>query len=212
MKSDSQASLAYKEIRRQILIMQLQPNFRLKEDAWAKKMKMSRMAIREALTRLFGEGLVTSGPKGGYFVAEMTAEDIHQIWEVRQILELAAVRLAVERISQAQIDVLKKICDDFSELVEKEYVAGACEADIKFHEKLVESSGNNRLLKAYNYSHIPLFHQKLGKTGQYLNDYQETDKEHREIVGALEKRDLKLAEEMLKKHFKRGAKAVLDLE
>jgi len=212
MKTDSQASIAYLEIRRQILIMQLQPNIRLKEDVWAKKAKVSRMAIREALNRLLGEGLVISGEKGGFFVIEMSVDDIHQIREVREILELAAVRLAIERIGEDQLDQLSKICDDFSMLANKGYIAGACEADIKFHEKLIESSGNGRLLKAYHYSHIPIFHQKLGKTKKYLNDYEQTDKEHRQLVETLRSKNLKLAEEILKNHFKRGEEAVLDME
>jgi len=212
MKSDSQASTAYLEIRRQILIMQLQPNIRLKEDAWANRLKVSRMAIREALNRLLGEGLVSKGNKGGYFVTEMSKEDIHQIREVREILELAAIRLAIEKIEDKQLEQLIKICDDFSILAKKGYIAGACEADIKFHEKLIESSGNNRLLKAYHYSHIPIFHQKLGKTKQYLNDYEQTDNEHRQLVEALRNKNLKQAEITLRNHFKRGEVAVLDME
>jgi DNA-binding GntR family transcriptional regulator len=212
MKHDSQASIAYDEIRRQILIMQLQPGIRLKEDAWAKRMKVSRVAVREALTRLLGEGLVTAGERGGYFVAEMTAADVHQIRQVREILELAAIRLGITRIKKEQIEELFKICDDFSSLVEKGYIAGACEADIEFHQKLVSLSGNTRLLKAYHFSHIPLFHQRLGKTKMYLDDYKLTDKEHRQIVEALKAKNLSQAEKVLKSHFERGETAVLGLD
>lgn len=212
MKSDSQARLAYEEIRRQILIMQLQPKTRLKEDLWAKKMNVSRVAVREALTRLFGEGLVSAGEKGGYFVTPVTPEDIHQIRELREILELAAIRIGITRLKKDQIEELKKICDDFSSLAEKGYIAGACEADIKFHETLVALSGNSRLLKAYHFSHIPLFHQRLGKTKMYLDDYKQTDKEHRQIVDALKAKNFALAEKCLKSHFARGAAAVLAIE
>lgn len=53
MKSDSLANKVFLEIRGKILSNQLQPGTRLKEDAWAKKSVVSRMAVREALTRLF---------------------------------------------------------------------------------------------------------------------------------------------------------------
>jgi DNA-binding GntR family transcriptional regulator len=210
MKVDSQASAVYDEIRRQILITQLQPNTRLKEDAWAKKMKVSRVAVREALTRLLGEGLVTAGERGGYFIAEMTAEDVYQIRELREVLELAAIRIGIERVKSENIEELRRICDDFSSLAGKGYIAGACEADIKFHEKLVFLSGNKRLLKAYHFSHIPLFHQHLGKTKLYLDDYKQTDREHRQLVDALRSKNLLAAEKILKAHFERGAAAVLD--
>jgi DNA-binding GntR family transcriptional regulator len=106
---------------------------------------------------------------------------------------------------------LDDVCRDFSSLVQKGYVAGACEADIKFHETLLAASGNRRLLQAYHHAHIPLFHQKLGKTRAYLEDYDQTDREHRLIVDALRKKDLALAEQTLRNHFKRGEAAVLDL-
>lgn len=63
MKIDSLASRAFLEIRKKILSNQLQPNTRLKEDEWAKKIRVSRIAIREALTRLLGEDLVVLGGK-----------------------------------------------------------------------------------------------------------------------------------------------------
>jgi DNA-binding GntR family transcriptional regulator len=66
MKVDSLASKAFLEIRKKILSNQLPPNTRLKEDEWAKKVGVSRMAVREALTRLLGEDLVVLGEKGGY--------------------------------------------------------------------------------------------------------------------------------------------------
>jgi hypothetical protein len=58
MKSDSLALKAYTEIRKKILSAQISPKTRLKEDYWANKLKVSRMAIRETLTRLLGEQLV----------------------------------------------------------------------------------------------------------------------------------------------------------
>ncbi len=114
MKTDSLASKVYSEIRRKILTNQLQPGIRLKEDAWAKKSAVSRMAVREALTRLLGEKLVVVGEKGGYFVKPMTETDVHQIRELREILELGALRLAYKKITKEQIATLEKICDDFT--------------------------------------------------------------------------------------------------
>lgn len=212
MKKETQSEAAYQEIRRRILIGQQEPNARLKEDEWAKKLSVSRMAIRESLTRLLGEGLVESGEKGGYFIAEMSVEDIKNIRELREILESAALKLAIGRISAQQIDELYQICEDFKSLVEKGYIMGACEADIKFHEMLVKASGNPRLLRAYKNSHIPLFHQKLGKTKAYLEDYDLTYKEHLSIVNSIKEQNLSTASEILIMHFKRGEKAVLDLD
>lgn len=211
MKSESLAHKAYTEIRRKILSAQISPKTRLKEDFWAKKLSVSRMAIRETLTRLLGEQLVTLGPKGGYFVNSLTSEDATQIRELREILELGALRLAHQKISKEQIGRLEKICKDFTAMVEQGYYAGACEADLKFHETLMECSGNDKLLHTYINSHIPLFHQRLSKTNNSENDYELTDKEHRAIVKALKEKNLEQAEKVMKLHFARGA-AMIDAD
>ena len=209
MKATTQAHQAYQEIRRQILTTQLAPHERLKEDAWARRLQVSRMAVREALTRLLGEGLVTPGTRGGYFVVQMDAEDLGQIRQVREILETAAVQLAAARITPAELDELDATCDDFSRMVARGYLAGACEADLHFHEQLLRASGNRRLLTAYHHAHIPLFHLKLGQTRHHLDDFALTDQEHRAVVTALRARNGDQAVAVLRHHFGRGEQALL---
>ena len=98
-----------------------------------KKTDVGRMAVREALTRLLGEGLLTLGEKGGYYIEGLTENNIQETREIRQILELGAVELAIKKITPAQVQALEKICDDFTLMKDQGYYAGACEADIKFH-------------------------------------------------------------------------------
>ena len=209
MKTDSLAYKAYTELRKKILSAQLPPKTRLKEDYWAKKLSVSRMAIRESLTRLLGEQLLTLGPKGGYFVSSLTPQDIDQIRELREVLELGALRLAHQKITKEQIARLEKICNDFTAMIEQGYYSGACEADLKFHETLMESSGNEKLVHTYINSHIPLFHQRLTKSNSSDNDYELTDKEHRAIVKALKDKNIEQAVKALRMQFARGA-AMLD--
>ena len=212
MKTASQASKAYSELRKKILTNQVRPGVRLKEDSWSKTLAVSRMAIREALTRLLGEGLVILGKKGGYYIKPMNKEDVVELRELREILEIGALKLLYKKITSEQLKKLEQICDDFTNMMQQGYFNGACEADMKFHETLMEMSGNNKLLHTYRTSHIPLFHQKLAKTQENLNDYELTDKEHRAIVKALKAKDYKQAEQALIKHFLRGESAILDLE
>jgi DNA-binding GntR family transcriptional regulator len=212
MKTDSFANKAYSEIRRKILSGQVLPDTRLKENSWAKKLEVGRMAVREALARLLGEGLVMPGEKGGYYIAGLTKEGIEEIRELRQILELGALELASQKISKREIKLLEKICDDFTAMASQGYFAGACEADIKFHEALVECSHNSKLISIYRKSHILLFHKKLGKTEAFLNDYKQTDAEHRQIVQALKTGNIASAKKTLIHHFERGAAAILELE
>jgi len=212
MKTDSQAGKAYSELRKKILTNQLRPGVRLKEDSWSKNTGVSRMAVREALTRLLGEGLVVQGEKAGYYIKPMTKADVVELRELREVLEIGALKMLHKKISAEQIQKLEQICDDFTNMVKLGYFSGACEADMKFHETLIELSGNKKLLTTYRTSHIPLFHQKLAKTQENLNDYELTDHEHRALVKAIKAKDYPLAEQILIKHFLRGESAILDLE
>jgi DNA-binding GntR family transcriptional regulator len=169
------------------------------------------MAVRETLTRLLGEQLVFLGAKGGYFVNSFDHQDMAQIRELREILEIGALRLAHEKITKEQLARLDKICKDFTAMVEQGYFAGACEADLKFHETLMECSGNEKLFQLYVNSHIPLFHKQLTKNSNSEDDYELTDKEHRSIVKALKEKDLAQAEKIMRMHFARGAK-MIDLD
>jgi DNA-binding GntR family transcriptional regulator len=204
MKSESLSGKVYAEMRRKILSNQITAGQRLKEDVWAKKMEVSRIAVREALNRLLGESLVEVGEKGGYFVKSMTALDVKEIRELREVLELGALRLAFEKIEPQTIEELEKICEDFTAMVQRGYLGGACEADVKFHETLILAAKNDKLIHAYKSSNIPLFHQKLGNNQVHMDDYEQTDQEHRQILEALKTGNLALAEATLSKHLIRG--------
>ncbi|GLU53387.1 GntR family transcriptional regulator [Dyadobacter frigoris] len=210
MKEDSLASKAYNELRRKILSNQLVSGSRLKEDTWAQKMEVSRITVREALTRLMGEGLIVFGEKGGFFVKSLNADDIKEIRQLREVLELGALRLAFQSIDKEKIKKLEEICDDFSAMVRGGYFGGACEADVKFHEMLIDCSKNEKLKELYRTSNIPLFHQKLGQTQTHMDDYELTDAEHRQIVEALKSNDLPSAEEALSRHLIRGEHASIN--
>ncbi len=211
MKEDSLSNKAYIELRKKILSNQLISGTRLKEDEWAKKLDANRIAIREALTRLMGEQLIVQGEKGGFFVKTLTVEDSHLIRELREILEVGALRLVMHKIDEKGIQELERICADFSSMVERGYFGGACEADVKFHETLIEYAGNDKLIDLYKASNIPLFHQKLGKMQTHMDDYELTDQEHREIVAAIKEKNIHRAEEALVKHLIRGEVASIDL-
>ena len=211
MKEDSLSNKAYTELRKKILSNQLTSGTRLKEDEWSKKLDANRMAIREALTRLLGEQLIVQGEKGGFFVKTLTIEDSHKIRELREILEVGALRLVIQKIDDTHISELERICDDFTSMVERGYFGGACEADVKFHETLIECAGNEKLIDLYKASNIPLFHQKLGKTQTHMDDYELTDAEHREIVEGIKEKNFQRAEEALMKHLIRGEVASIDL-
>ena len=211
MKENSLSQKVYNSLRNRILSSQLVPGSRLKEDEWAKKLEVNRIAVREALNRLLGENLLETGEKGGYYVKSMTADDIQELRELREVLELGALRLAIRKINKQHIDEMNKICDDFTLMYKNGYYGGACEADLRFHEMFFNIIGNSKLKNLYISSNIPIFHLKLGQSSAHMNDFEQTDKEHRAILKALIDKDLPYVEELLLNHLLRGAIAVAEI-
>jgi len=212
MKPDSLSYIVYLELRKKILSHQIPSGTRLIEGDWAKRLKVSRTAVREALTRLLGEHLVVLGEKGGYYIKSITEESVREIREIREILEVGALRLAIEKMTDDEVEDLAKICDDFTYMVAGGYLNGALKADMKFHESILLFSRNQRLMEAYHSSNIPLFHLKLDEMYSHMNDYELTDQEHRRILEAIRKRDFEGAQSALLDHLHRGEMATLDLD
>jgi DNA-binding GntR family transcriptional regulator len=192
------------------VVSEVLPNERIIEQLWAEKLGVNRAAIRESLTRLLGEGLVRQGERGGFFVAELSNQDILQLREVREILEIGAFLLACERATVKQIQQIEDTVDDLASFVQKGYFTGAHEADLRFHQLLMNASGNSRLGLLYERSHIPLFQRKNPQSRAPLEEFTKTESEHRSIVDALRRRDKEGGTEALRRHFKRGAGEALE--
>lgn len=190
---------------------QLMGGARLTESSWASSLQVSRVAVREALMRLAGENLVEFGEKGGCFVKAITPDDIRDIRELREILELGAIQLLFQRVTKENIEELELICADFSSMIDRGYYSGACEADVRFHETIIKSTGNQRLINAYKNSNIPLFHLKLGNSQSHMDDYRLTEEEHRKIVDGLKSKNYELSIETLRLHLERGERMAIEI-
>jgi DNA-binding GntR family transcriptional regulator len=210
MAERTQAGQAYNELTHRIQIGEIPAGDRIVEELWADRIGVNRAAIRESLTRLLGEGLVRQGERGGFFAAEMTDDDVREIREVREILETAAFRLACGRATPKQLKDIAETVDDFASFVKKGYQTAAHEADLRFHQLLVEAAGNPRLSQLYQRSRIPLFHRKVSRSMAHPEDFALTEVEHRAILDALKKRDAERGVEQLRAHFNRGERDALD--
>jgi DNA-binding GntR family transcriptional regulator len=161
MKKSSQSENSYHSIRNQLMARNIEPGTRLTEQKWADQLGSNRGDIRQALARLEAEGLVTRGDKGGYFSRCYSLEEIYQATEARMILETAAARLAVERATRQDIEELREICRHMEMMAKNRYRLGFSEADVRFHEVLVRSAHNPRLIQIYRNANIPITHKDM---------------------------------------------------
>src|ERR1700687_1858399 len=84
----------YEGIKQLILSGKLRPGQKLAERDLGERLKVSRTPIREALGRLVQDGLVESRPQRGHFVREVDAKTVEDLYDLREMLEKHAIRLA----------------------------------------------------------------------------------------------------------------------
>src|SRR5260370_37465694 len=125
----------------------LAPGTELSEVALSRELAVRRGSIREAMGVLAAEGLVTVRPRRGVEVRSITPEELIESYQVREALEVLAVRLAVPRMTDANLADLDELVDRMSELAKKGAVADFFTANAAFHERLCELSGNSNLVE-----------------------------------------------------------------
>lgn len=211
----NQSSQAYSLLRERIMSGALAPGQVVSEAALAREMGVSRTPVGEALRRLSHEGLVDQIPRYGTVVREFTAEDLHELFEVREALEAMAVSRAALRISAEVIEELTALCDAIDAEVASATAAGVdaiegealrrfLAADMAFHLLIIAAANNRRLSQIMEQTHTlsSMFHARRGVHS--VARIKGANQAHREIVAALADRDAELATDLLAKHIRRS--------
>ena len=138
---------AYEEIWKRVIMIGGSEEQRLSDVTLAEQLGgMSRTPVRQALDRLVQEGLLRSDPRRGFWTRTFTAQDIHEIYDLRGALEVLAVRLAAPRLSQedlkAHLDALYAVRAE----LDAHPVLRFLQVDIRFHTLITRASGNGRLI------------------------------------------------------------------
>src|ERR1700744_233317 len=106
--AQSAVDRVYVELRRMAMDFRFLPGERLNEAVLAKDLGVSRTPLREALNRLSAEGFLTFSANNGFFRKTIDVKEIFDLYELRMVLEQAAVRLAVERATEEQLAELSE--------------------------------------------------------------------------------------------------------
>src|SRR5438552_4302674 len=131
----------HERLREQILSGELEPGTELAEVALSEQLGVSRGPVREALGRLASEGLVIVRPRRGAVVRSLSTEEFLELYQVREALEMMAVKLAVPRLTAEDIDGLRGLIEAMARHAERDEVAQVFEANMAFHGGLLEVAG-----------------------------------------------------------------------
>src|SRR5262245_56344332 len=108
MEYPSLTETAYKKIKAVILKREIVPGERLTDDELALRLRISQPSSREALSRLVQEGYVSRFANRGYRVSEMTAEEVVELFDLRQVLEAYCIEEATRRVTTDGIEALEQ--------------------------------------------------------------------------------------------------------
>ncbi len=139
------ADRAYAVLKHHILTCKLRPGQKLIEKDLCAELGSSRTPLREALNRLGLEGLVTLVPYRGYEVTPVTLQDIHDMCELRYIVESEAAARAAQRATPEEIERLTSLAELQYTPGQRETYENYLRANSAFHQLLAHCSHNARL-------------------------------------------------------------------
>src|ERR1700754_1023243 len=108
-------------IRQRILSGELAPGEALRQEALADELGVSRVPIREAITRLTGEGLLTVVPHKGAYVCELSIDEVEESFDIRLRLEPWLFSEAIARITDAEIGKAEKLVKEMDKANEAQW-------------------------------------------------------------------------------------------
>jgi len=205
--------IAYGALRNDIVMNNIKAGECLSGCQLAKKLKMSRTPVREALNILASEGFVEIRNGVGIFVKKLTEKDIVEVIEVRSALECSALEARTLSIDYLKLDELYRGWVEFKNKISSGNQPDLDEImtlDYETHDFIVLSSNNSYLVELIrNVSARVRQMQYLSVMG--LNDIPDTVEQHIEILGAIKKGDIKQSTSLLKEHIQEAASYIFTL-
>jgi len=195
-------------LRKAILTGQLEPGERLMELHISQEMGVSRTPVREAIKELESEGLVEMSPHRGAHVASITEKQMKDVLEVRRILEGLSVATASRRISEPKLAELEAAMKNCEAAMETDDCIAVAEADIKFHDIILEASDNDKLRDIMNNISDQIYRYRY----EFIREkkhYETMKSEHMAIFRALKRGDEDGAITALQYHIDNQAEVIL---
>ncbi|MBE6917886.1 MAG: GntR family transcriptional regulator [Ruminococcaceae bacterium] len=198
LKTISTVDAVYNALTKDILSMAFPPGAKITETTLCERYGISRNTLREGVSLLLAHGLLVKVPNKGIFVRSLELEDVQEIFRLRELLELEAVRCIIDS-ENIPIELVQMV-----ELLESNCADGDwesyLEADIQFHSALVKSANSPRLQRLYDaiFAEVKLC---IYQSRFVANFDPESAAQHRRLLSAMETGDLQAAQSVLTAHI-----------
>ena len=195
-------------LRELIIEGELPAGMRLNERALCDRLGISRTPLREAFRVLAAEGLVALHPKRGAEVAQLSAEDIRESFEVMSALEALSGELACRHITPPEVAEIKALTFELLACHAREDLPAYYRVNRVIHDRLNLAARNRLLTDTYRTLNLRI--QNLRFRSNFDRDkWNRAAHEHAEMVQALDARDGARLAAILRSHLHQKGEAVL---
>jgi DNA-binding GntR family transcriptional regulator len=205
-KSSAKDAVAYRDIKNMLFQRKLPPGQKIIYRDLEETLGMSKTPIICALARLENEGLVVSHQNRGFYVRELSARELQQMYDLRIRLEEIAIDYAVADGPPREIRRLKAAFDAYLAYQPKLYDAKLFTLDSGFHKTIAVLGGNDFLVKMLEQFYLTAWVSVNVMLFTPLVDRFRT--EHGAIYDAIARGDGKSAKTILRKHLEAARTAV----
>ncbi len=141
------ADVTTDQLRRLIISGELADGAPLRQDALAEELGVSRIPIREALSRLEGEGLAASSPHKGYVVTALSRDEISELFELRALLEPELIRAAIPKMTTADLEQAEAVLASYNVDIDNADIPSWGEHNTRFHMALYSPSQRRKTIE-----------------------------------------------------------------
>jgi DNA-binding GntR family transcriptional regulator len=203
----SNSDLAYSLIRERISSGTLSPGDVVSENALAREFGMSRTPVREAVLRMVREGMLVTLPKRGTMVATLGLADIEETYNIRELLEGLAARLAATRATEEDLARAGRILEEMAACTKRGDVDGFFRLDGQFHAILAEIGQSRRLATMLGPMRDIDFLDYIGRAKyQHPSRLRQSLNEHVLVFEAIRDRNAAEAERRMREHVRSAAR------
>ncbi|MBV9562820.1 MAG: GntR family transcriptional regulator [Bradyrhizobium sp.] len=181
----------------------LQPGSKVREQTLAASLGVSRGPLREAIRRLEGRKLLQRTPNIGVRVTALSAADLNEVLQLREVLEGLACSLAARNMTDQELNALVELLNQHQQQRSVQEGTGYYQEskDFDFHFRIVKGSRNARLIQLLCEDLYYLLRVYRYKSSTKPGRAKQALKEHKDVVAALLRRDPDDAERKMRLHI-----------
>ena len=198
----SKKLIVYEILKQRIVNHDIKPGEPINDGIISRELEVSKTPIREAVQQLEKEGFIENIPGKGAFVSRISIQDVRETFEIREMLECAAVKRAALRCDPQKLEAIRRAFDSrensFLDDDSRHFRSGD-----QIHAFIFESIGNQRLMEIYRrlLDHI-VRHRIHFFSDAHQGRSEESYREHVEILNALAAQDPARCEHAVRAHLR----------